>query len=351
MSTLTEEIIKRYDGSNLRAVIAAFPEQLRDAIAIATNALKGSLIDQGYSNIVLGGLGGSAIGGDLVRSYLGNDLIVPFEIVRGYDLPEYVDENTLLIISSYSGNTEESLSLFHQAIERDIRPVCITAGGELLREAQEIGLTSIVLPKGFQPRAALAYSFTSVLLTVQAAGLCSIEEQALENTVKLCDELSKKYSQLSTDNDALTIAQELTAAIPVIYSASDVLGIVNYRWRGQIQENAKHLVFGNVLPEMNHNEILAWDHPEDAITKFKVVYLRSPQDEHPRVEKRFDILEGILNSKGLNVRTIHATGNDRLSRMFSLLVLADWVSFYLAMLNETDPTPIPAIDQLKAALS
>lgn len=350
MSVLTEEIINRYDGSNLRAVIEAFPGQLRDALAIASDVLKGSLGDQEYTSVVLGGLGGSAIGGDLVRSYLTDDIVIPFEIIRGYDLPEYVDEDTLVIISSYSGNTEESLSLLRQAIERDILPVCITSGGELLREARAMNLTSIVLPQGFQPRAALAYSFTSVLLILQAAEVCSPQIDHIENAILLCEELSQQYSELSDDNQALSIAQELKPFIPVIYSANDVLGIVNLRWRGQIQENAKHLVFGNVLPEMNHNEILAWDHPEGAASKFKILYLRSSEDEHPRVEKRFDILEGILQDKGLSIRSIHAQGVDRLSRMFSLLVLADWVSFYLAMLNETDPTPIPAIDQLKAAL-
>lgn len=348
---LTEDRIKRHDPSDMRGMIAAMPEHMRDALIRAKEGLTNSDLQKPYSNIVLGGLGGSAIGGDLVRSYLGNDLPIPFEIVRGYDLPASVTSNTLLVISSYSGNTEESLALFDAAIAKGIEPVCITAGGRLLEEAQTRGLTKVVLPGGYQPRAALAYSFVSVLMIIERAGLASGEEAKISRAAEHASGLASSYAELSSDNEALKIAHALQYSVPVIYSASDVLGSINVRWRGQIQENAKHLAFGNLLPEMNHNEINSWQYPKDIVQHLHPLLLRSPEDEHPRVQKRFEVLEAILRNDGVGVTKVHAQGADRLSRMFSLIVLGDWVSFYLAMLSEVDPTPIPAIDKLKAALS
>jgi glucose/mannose-6-phosphate isomerase len=348
---LTEDVIRKHDASNMRETIGAMPEHLRDGLTRASAGLLNADLKREYTNIILGGLGGSAIGGDLVRSYLGNELAVPFEVVRGYDLPVSVTAETLVIISSYSGNTEESLSLYEQAIERGLKPVCITAGGKLLDEARARKLTAIILPQGFQPRAALAYSFVSVLMVMQSAGFTTGEEARVEQAANLCADLAAKYQGLGESNEALTLARALVHSVPVIYSASDVLGSINVRWRGQLQENAKHFAFGNVLPEMNHNEINGWQYPQDQLKHFTAVMLRSKEDEHPRVQKRFEVLTDILHDKGINVLSAEAQGSDRLSRMFSLIVLGDWVSFYLAMLTEVDPTPIPSIDRLKAALS
>jgi glucose/mannose-6-phosphate isomerase len=348
---LTEDVIRKYDASDMRATIAAMSEHMRDGLQRASHGLASANLQRPYSNIILGGLGGSAIGGDLVRSYLGNDLSIPFEIVRGYELPASATASSLIIISSYSGNTEESLALFDQAIERGLTPVCITAGGKLLEEAQARKLTVIVLPQGFQPRAALAYSFVSVLMILQQAGLTSDENERIEKAAALCGELASKYQTLDGENEALALARSLLHAVPVIYSPSDILGSINVRWRGQIQENAKHFAFGSVLPEMNHNEINGWQHPHDLMQHFTAIMLRSPEDEYPRVQRRFEVLTEILRDKGVNVHSCEAQGSQRLSRMFSLIVLGDWVSFYLAMLTEVDPTPIPSIDRLKAALS
>jgi glucose/mannose-6-phosphate isomerase len=345
---LTEDMIRQIDRSDMRGAILSTPAQMRDALMRA-NAGLASGLPGGYSNLLLGGLGGSAIGGDLVRAYLGNDLSVPFEIVRGYDLPASASEKSLIVISSYSGNTEESLSVFEQAIAKGLKPVCVTAGGRLLEQANKHGLTHIVLPTGFQPRAALAYSFVSVLMIAQAAGLTKGQEELITDCADRVESLSVTFSQ--DNGEALRIASKLVDGIPVIYSASDVIGAINVRWRGQIQENAKHLAFGNVLPEMNHNEILAWQYPADMISKFKVIFMRSREDEHRRVQRRFEVLEEVLREAGLEVMHVNATGKNRLERMFSLITLGDWVSYYLAILTNTDPTPIPAIDRLKAALA
>ena len=169
----------------------------------------------------------------------------------------------------------------------------------------------------------------------------------------MLDKLAKEYgiSNLTDSNHASMLAHTLLAKIPVIYSPSDLFDSVNIRWRGQIQENAKHVAFGNVLPEMNHNEINGWDFPHTMQEKFQVVFLRSPEDEHPQVTKRFGILHEVLVSKGVEVKEFTAQGNSVLARMFSLISLADWTSYYLALLSGVYPSPVPVIMQLKSKLA
>ncbi|MEI8134164.1 MAG: bifunctional phosphoglucose/phosphomannose isomerase [bacterium] len=353
-SEVTKESIHTLDAANMAAAIAGMSSHLEDAAKRTLEAL--SSIDlpdkSGIQNIVLAGLGGSAIGGDLVRSYLQSKLSVPFAINRTYDLPGYVGSNTLVIVSSYSGSTEESLSMFEQAIKHGAKILCITTGGKLEGLASEHGLPIIILPKGFQPRAALAYSFVPVLLSLEKMGFTSGESEQINDAATALAQLSEMYgvSNLSDSNLALHLAHILLPKIPVIYSANDLFDTVNIRWRGQIQENGKHVAFGNILPEMNHNEINGWDFPDASQDKFQVVFLRSEQDEHSQVTKRFGILHDVLESKGVAIRECHAQGNSRLARMFSLIALGDWISYYMALLGGVDPSPVPVIQTLKAKL-
>ncbi|MFI5264479.1 MAG: bifunctional phosphoglucose/phosphomannose isomerase, partial [Candidatus Kapaibacterium sp.] len=291
---VTKEIINGIDHAKMGDAIAGMGGHLRDAAIRSKQALDSFSLPgkNGITNIVLAGLGGSAIGGDLVRSYLLAKLSVPFTINRTYDLPGFVDAQTLVIASSYSGSTEESLSMFDEAVKRGAKIICITTGGKLADLAAQNKLPLITLPKGFQPRAALAYSFVPVLLTLEKIGFTSGEAANISDAADMLDTLAKEYgaSNLTQANHANMLAHTLLAKIPVVYSASDIFDSVNIRWRGQIQENAKHVAFGNVLPEMNHNEINGWDFPHTMQEKFQVIFLRSPLDEHPQVTKRFGIL-------------------------------------------------------------
>ena len=243
--------------------------------------------------------------------------------------------------------------MFDEAAKRGAKIICITTGGKLAELATLHKLPIITLPTGFQPRAALAYSFVPVLMTLERIGFTSGESANISDTAELLDKLSKEYgaSNLTEANHANMLAHTLLAKIPVIYSASDLFDSVNIRWRGQIQENAKHVAFGNVLPEMNHNEINGWDFPHTMQEKFQVIFLRSPQDEHHQVTKRFGILHEVLTSKGVEVKEFTAQGNTVMARMFSLISLADWTSYYLALLAGVDPSPVPVIMQLKSKLA
>jgi len=352
---VTKELIHSLDLAKMGDAIAGMGGHLRDAVIRSKQALDSFSLPQKneIANIVLAGLGGSAIGGDLVRSYLLSKLPTPYTVNRAYNLPEFVDEHTLVIVSSYSGSTEESLSMFDEALKRGAKIICITTGDKLAAHATEHKLPIITLPTGFQPRAALAYSFVPVLLIFEKIGFTSGESSNINNAADTLDTLAKEYgtSNLTEANHANMLAHTLLAKIPVIYSACDLFDSVNIRWRGQMQENGKHVAFGNVLPEMNHNEINGWDFPHTIQEKFQVILLRSPHDEHPQVTKRFGILHEVLMSKGVEIKEYTAQGNTILARMFSLISLADWTSYYLALLAGVDPSPVPVIMQLKSKLA
>jgi glucose/mannose-6-phosphate isomerase len=300
-------------------------------------------------NIVVAGLGGSAIGGDLVRSYLLPKLSTPLIINRTYSLPGLTSGDTLVIASSYSGDTEETLAKYDDAKARGAQIVCISTGGVIMKRAQDNGNPFIKLPTGFQPRAALAYSFVPILLLLDAMGFTSGEEANLAGTAKLLTGLADRYSPKNSGNSAFKLAEKMQTKAPVIYSASDYLDTVNLRWRGQIQENAKHVAFGNVLPEMNHNEINGWDYPRSAPDSHLAIFLRT-SDENPRVAKRFAILKEVLQERIIFVEEVQAEGNTPLERMFSLIALGDWTSLYLAVLEGIDPSPVPVISTLKKKL-
>lgn len=350
--SITEENVRKADAGGMADAIAAMSAHITDAVRLTREALKDAKLPEKnhIQNIVVAGLGGSAIGGDLVRSYLLPKLTIPLIINRTYSLPALVGAGTLVIASSYSGDTEETLAMYDDARARGAEIVCISTGGALMQRAIENGNVFIKLPAGFQPRAALAYSFVPILLLLDTIGFISGEEANLAKTSELLTTLASRYGPKNADNLAVKLAEKMQAKTPVIYSASDLLDTVNLRWRGQIQENAKHVAFGNVLPEMNHNEINGWDHPRSAPDDFFAIFLRT-SDEHPRVAKRFAILKEVLQERIIFVEEAQAEGETSLERMFSLIALGDWASLYLAVLEGIDPSPVSVISLLKKRLS
>ena len=349
---LTEQDIHSTDREGMAGNIAAMGDHIREAIGLSNSALGNASLPGTVNSVIVAGMGGSAIGADIVRCYLAESLRVPMVVNRSYALPPWADANTLFIASSYSGNTEETLSSFEEAVKRKLNIVCITTGGKLGARAKELGITTISQKAGLAPRAALGYSFVPILLTLERAGLTQGESQNLDGVANLLDGLSEKYgtANMNEGNPSFALAGQLMHRIPVIYSAVDYEAVC-LRWRGQIQENAKHLAFGNVLPEMNHNEIEGWAHPIDVTQHLSVLLLRSAQDENARLTKRFEVLKEILSGKQVPVVELHAEGTNRLERMMSLVSLADWTSYYLALLAGTDPTPIPAMDLLKQRMA
>jgi glucose/mannose-6-phosphate isomerase len=329
-----------------------FPSQFEDGLRRVQEAKlpkwdKGEMI-----HIVLAGLGGSAIGGDLVRSYLAERLEIPFFISRNYTLPDFVNSFSLVFVSSYSGNTEETLSAFDDASNRGAKIICLTSNGRIEEIASRARLPYVKLPKGFQPRAALGYSFVPVLAALEIFQFVHGEKEKIEKTQKFLEANREKYRiEVDTsENEAKQLAVKLHGKLPIIYASCDHFDTVSTRWKGQLCENAKMLAFHNVFPEFNHNELVGWKILSDYREHLIVVILKDAED-HPRIKRRMEIVKSIIREQKVEVIEIESCGKELLSRMFSLIQLGDFVSFYSAMLNGEDPSPVKVIDFLKNELA
>ncbi len=347
---MTIDDINRIDPKGMYTWIADFPKQIEEAIRIGKEA-KIKLNVNGVQNIVLTGLGGSAIGGDLLRSYLAEELTVSFTVNRYYTLPEFVGKKTLVIVSSYSGNTEETISAYKDAIRRKSRILCISTGGEIAKIAKKLKQQCIQIPPGLSPRAALGYSFFPLLVVLGRLGFIKSKDKDIKETIQLLKKESVLFSNPElTENAPLKLAEKIKGKLPVIYSPVEHLDAVNIRWRGQIAENAKQLSSGHVLPEMNHNELVGWKVLPVLMKQMHVVFLKDIST-YKRVAIRERITKQIVSQYAGGVTEIASEGKSLLARMFSLIYFGDWVSLYLAILNNIDPEPVSIIDYLKSELS
>lgn len=355
MAKLTAGNFRKNDPADMYSAIREFPQQIADAIEIGKNGPK---VGRKAKRVVILGMGGSAIGGDLLRSYVasfpnrGVDVIVN----RDYDPPS-VGKSDLLIASSYSGNTEETLTAYKATRGNAGEVLAITTGGTLGKSATSAGYKTILLPSGLQPRAALGLSFFPLLYTLAVKSelfgekIAAETRKGIDETIALLRVLSQTYGAGPVEeNLAYTLANEINGRVPVIYSAARRLDTVNLRWRGQIQENAKYLAFGNLIPEMNHNEINGWSHPPRLVDRFVPVFLQDRED-HRRNVRRLRITRDIIGAATGHSIAVESQGRSLLARMFSLIHLGDWVSYYLAALNGVDPSPVPVIENLKRMLA
>lgn len=347
---MTLDNIRTLDSSNMYGLIQGFPRQVEEAIAIG-DAAKIQLNVRGIENIVLCGLGGSAIGGDLLRSYLADELKVPFIVNRHYVLPKFVGKKSLVIISSYSGNTEETNACHKEAIKRGAKILCISSGGLVEKIAKQKRQPHIKVPGGPSPRAALGYSFFPLLIALTKSKLIKNKSREIQETLSMLKAKSEEYGNpASVTNTALMLAQQLQRRIGVIYTSTERFDAVNTRWRGQMAENGKSLTWGHVLPEMNHNELVGWKVLKEQMREMQVFFLRD-RDDHKRVAVRMDITKQLISEHTQHITEVWSEGKSTLTRMFSLVYLGDWVSLYLAILHNENPMPVKVIDLLKEELS
>jgi glucose/mannose-6-phosphate isomerase len=348
---INSDTIKKIDNSKMFDVLKNFPSQVEDAVNIAGKADLKKFDTKEINNIIITGLGGSAIGGDLIRSYTNYEIKFPVSVNRNYILPRYADKNTLVIISSYSGNTEETISAYQDAIKRNCRIICISSGGEVEKMASKNNHILIKVPKGYQPRCAIGYSFFSLLILFSRLKFISDKKEEIKKTIELIKLNSQKYTDINADdNTAIYLANIIKNHLPIIYSSADILDIVNLRWRGQFSENAKILAYGNYYPEMNHNELVGWNKNEEILKKLIVIMFRDT-DDNDRIKIRMDITKKTFEKFASEILEIGGNGNSRLERIFDLIYLGDWVSYYVAILNEVDPTPVDVIENLKKELA
>lgn len=244
---VSENEVKEIDVSGMYNLIKSFPEQASEAVEIA-NAAKIKLSLSKVKNIVVTGLGGSAIGGDILRSYSAGQIGVPVLVNRSYTLPEFVGNNSLVVVSSYSGGTEETISAYAQARKKGAQILVISSGGKIGETAAKLRHSWIKIPGGLPPRAALGYSFFTMLTAFQRVSLLKSKPAEIKETLSLLKQLSDEYSDYEKNPLPLRLADQLVNMLPIVYSSTERLDAVNLRWRGQISENAKTVAYGNFLP-------------------------------------------------------------------------------------------------------
>jgi len=341
--------LRQVDPAGMYGHIRAFPQHLKEGIDIGRSLDLGAVEGKVYRSIVVAGMGGSAIAGDLLLSYLGGELTIPFEVWRDYDLPGHAGRGTLVICSSYSGETAETLSAYAAALKRGCSILVITSGGKLSRSAAEHDNPALIIPPGLPPRAALGYSFAPLLIALGKLGICSDHSDELERVAATLGEIQAGYSIESADNRAREIAGGLHGGTVVIYTGGGLLRAAGVRFKGQICENAKQPAFCNQVPEFNHNELVGWQNHEIVGGAFTVVML-CDGDDHPQVKRRFEIAAELLRRRRIKTIQVESEGGSRLERMLRMVHLVDFVSFYLAVLNKVDPTPVEFINYLKDKL-
>ncbi|MEW6684716.1 MAG: bifunctional phosphoglucose/phosphomannose isomerase [Candidatus Edwardsbacteria bacterium] len=340
------------DKLNMQKHLADFPQQCQEGIEIGKKFPLLKFDISRIKNIVIAGMGGSAIGGDLLRSYLIDELSIPLSVVRNYTLPAFVGKQSLVIVSSYSGNTEETLSCYQIAKRQKAHILCITSGGELKKMALQDKFPVISISPNLPPRAALGYSFFPLLICLIKNEIVRRKEKEIKETISLLENLRELYSPQNPfeRNKAKELAFLLKDKLAIFYSSADHLETVALRWRNQLNENAKMLAYSHTFPELNHNEIVGWEVLKK-IMKETVVVLLQDKSDHLRNRRRMEITQEIMATECANFITVESMGRFLLSRIFSLIYLGDYVSLYLAVLNKVDPTPVKAIDYLKLKLS
>lgn len=345
--------LKKYDKSDMLKLLESFPQQCRAAKKIADAFNLPSSFKKEYKNILCTGLGGSAIGADIVRSYISDEARLPVFVNRNYTLPAFIGEESLVIATSYSGNTEETLSAYKDARARKAAVIAITSGGELEKLAKSDGFPVLLIPGGLPPRCALGYSSFTLLALFSKLEIIGRKDQEIAEAIKTLEDIRDKSSGSRVrggKNIAKRIAREFYGKYPIIYGGQDRIDAVVTRWRGQIAENSKALSSSHVLPEMNHNEIVGWENPGKLIRNFIVMILRDRED-HPRTSLRMDITKKIIEKERVRVLELSSEGKSSLARIYSLIYTGDFTSYYLAVLNRRDPTPVDRVTYLKKELA
>lgn len=324
----------------MKNLVDSFSKQLTEALIIA----KASKITTGKNiqNVLITGLGGSGIGGTIVSELAGKQCKVPVAVSKDYFIPAYVNENTLVIVSSYSGNTEETLNAMQLAAEKKAQIACVTSGGKVKETAERNGYDLIVIPGGNPPRSCLGYSLVQLLHILEAKQILNFNYSAqLEEAIKLITDKKAVIQE-----EAKGYANKLFKKIPVIYCLGATEGIA-VRFRQQINENSKMLCWHHVIPEMNHNELVGWTERNESLA---VCVLRTSFD-YDRNLKRLAINKEIISKYTSTIFEIMGQGSTPLVQAIYLIHLTDWVSCYIADLKNIDPVEVKVIDFLKSSLS
>ena len=325
----------------MKELIEDFTKHIASSISISESAsLQKS--NKTINNVLICGLGGSGIGGTIINQVVANDISVPITVNKDYKIPAFVNDHTLVICCSYSGNTEESIEMLAQAEDKNAEIACITSGGKILEIAQEKNYNHIVIPGGHPPRAALGLSFPPLFFILKNYQLITTDYKSqLNNTINSIDN-----NEESIINEAKIITEKLYNKIPVIYTDANFEGVA-VRFRQQINENSKMLCWHHVIPEMNHNELVGWTTKNEDLA---VILFRN-EDDYYRTQKRMEVNKTIFNNYTSTIIEVYSKGDSRLEKALYLIHLGDWISYLLAEKKGIDVTEVNVITHLKNELA
>ena len=319
------------DKKNMYKLLDNFHKQIQEASRLGKDIKVVEEVDK----IVIAGMGGSALPGTILKSYV--RLKIPIYIIRNYSLPDFVDNKSLVFAVSYSGNTEETLSCYKEAVKKKCKLITICSGGKLLELSRINSTPHVLVPHGLEPRMAYAYQFFPMLKILENSHFINLQD--IENLVKRIKK-NKEIKKL-----AQALAEKLYQKIPLIYT-SEKLKAVGYKWKINFNENAKILAFNNVFPEFNHNEINGYI---NKIGEFYAIIIRDDEDLG-RIRKRMTIIKNLLKKYNIPVTEILIKGEDALTKLFSSIYIGDWTSYFLALSYKIDPTKVDIVEDLKKQL-
>jgi len=343
------ERVKEVDRSDMLGDLVKTPDYCRDAIKRAKQVSVPERVNP--KNIVVVGMGGSAIGGEILHDWLRDTLPIPIEVCRDYTLPAYVNKDTLVFVNSYSGNTEETLTAFLTAIHRKCTVTAVTSGGQLGSFCKKLQVPHMIIPSGLQPRVAIPYMFFPLPVLMEKLGIISNIDDELEEAIQVLERVAKANApDVPTNNNrAKQLAQELMETIPVIYGFRQYSSIAQ-RLKAQFNENSKVPSKSEVFPELNHNETVGYEAPESLTKKLSIILIRDPQ-EPPEIRNRIETTTNLVFDRANKVLEIWAEGKGKLAKMFSVMCTGDFASVYLAILQNKDPTPVNIIVRVKSELA
>jgi glucose/mannose-6-phosphate isomerase len=342
------EKLKEIDKSDMLNHLMKTPDYCQDAINRAKQIKMPKKVKP--KNIIIAGMGGSAIGGETLQNWLRDKLPIPIQVCNDYTLPAYANKDTLFFANSYSGNTEETLSAFLDAVRRKCTTITITSGGNLLSFSKELQVSHVTIPSQLPPRVAIPYLFFPLPVLMERMDVLPSIEEDLQKAIQVLKKVGEENSPKipTEDNPAKKLALELVETIPVIYGFRQYQSVA-HRLKTQFNENSKVPSKHDVFPELNHNETVGWEAPETLTKNYSIILIRD-HDEPPEIKHRIEITKSLVLHKAKKVLEIHARGEEKLAKMFSVLRIGDFTSVYLAILQGVDPTPVKIIDEVKKAL-
>ena len=339
------------DKSDMLGAVEKLPKQIKEAKDIVNSTTLGGFYK--IDNIIISGMGASSISGDIIHSFLRDKIDIPIFVSRQYDLPKWVNKNTLVISQSYSGNTDETLSSFKHAYQKRSKIIGISSGGKLEEFCKKREISHIKIPSDLQPRAATGYMLFSSLYALKKIGILHIDlESEIEEAISIVSDLrtNNKKEVPEKNNLSKQIAKKILNKIPQLYGLSFYSPIAK-RWCTQFNENSKIICRYDEVSECNHNDIVGWSMNPEATKNFICILLRDDECESIYISKRFDFMKKLFKDVAGDVIEIKTQGKKRLAKMMYAMYLGDFISCYIAILRKIDPTPVDAITELKSELA